>query len=171
MTPTADNLPHLRETLEAYAQALLAAYRENLLPRNAGGDLITTATARVEQPDGSTWLVVFNLQEYWKYVEEGTRPHWPPPGALIPWIRVKPILPTPDSRGRLPTEKQLDFLIRRKIAREGTTGSHDLERAEEQLRAEWLPKIQRALIQDFADETKVYVLEQFRELNPEPVEL
>ena len=171
MTPTSDYMPHLRETLEAYAQALLAAYRDNLLPHNAGGDLITTASARVEQPDGSTWLVVFNLQEYWKYIEDGTRPHWPPPGALIPWIRVKPILPRPDSRGRLPTEKQLDFLIRRKISRVGTEGSHDLERAEDQLRAEWLPKIQRAIIQDFAEETRVYIVEQFRELNPEPVEL
>lgn len=175
-------MPHLRGTLEAYAQALLQAYRDNLLPRNAGGDLITTATARVEQPDGSTWLVIFNLQEYWKYIEDGTRPHWPPPGSLIPWIRVKPILPRPDSRGRLPTEKQLDFLIRRRIAGKapdghggfkpgGTTGSHDLERAEEALRAEWMPKIQQALIQDVSEEMRVYVVEQFREINPAPVEL
>lgn len=164
-------MPHLRATLEAYAQALLQAYRDNLLPRNAGGDLITTATARVEQPDGTTWAVIFNLQEYWKYIEDGTRPHWPPPGSLIPWIRVKPILPRPGKDGRLPTEKQLDFLIRRKIAREGTTGSHDLERAEDALRAEWMPRIQQAIVQDFSEEMRVYVVEQFREINPAPVEL
>ena len=164
-------MPHLRETLEAYAAALLQAYRDNLLPRNAGGDLITTATARVEQPDGSTWLVIFNVQDYWKYIEDGTRPHWPPPGSLIPWIRVKPILPRPLKSGKLPTEKQLDFLIRRKIAKEGTTGSHDLERAEDALRAEWMPRIQKALLQDLSEELRLYVVEQFREINPAPVNL
>lgn len=178
---TADSMPHLRAVLEEYGAALLAAYRENLLPRNAGGDLITTATARVES-DGEQWSVVFNLQDYWKYIEDGTRPHWPPPGSLIPWIRVKPVIPSPDSRGRIPSEKSLDFLIRRRIAGKapdgnggfkpgGTTGSHDLERAEQDLVGQWLPRIQQALALDASEHLRVYITETFREINPRPVEL
>lgn len=167
---TAESMPHLRAELEAYGAALLAAYRDNLLPRTAGGDLITTATARVET-DGTAWEVIFNLQDYWKYVEDGTRPHWPPPGALIPWIRVKPVIPRPDDRGRLPTEQQLDFLIRRKIARDGTAGSHDLERAEQDVLPRWQQRIARALLLDANEWTRVYMTETFRELNPRPVEI
>lgn len=167
---TAESMPHLRAELEAYGAALLAAYRDNLLPRNAGGDLITTATARVET-DGTAWEVIFNLQDYWKYVEDGTRPHWPPPGALIPWIRVKPVIPRPDDRGRLPTEAQLDFLIRRKISRDGTAGSHDLERAEQDVLPRWQQRIAKALLLDATEWTRVYMTETFRELNPRPVEI
>lgn len=168
---TAESMPHLRAVLEEYGAALLAAYRDNLLPRNAGGDLITTATARVEA-DGENWEVIFNLQEYWKYIEDGTRPHWPPPGALIPWIRVKPVIPRPDEKtGRIPSEKSLDFLIRRKISKEGTTGSHDLERAEKDLLPQWQDRIARALLQDASELTRVYITETFRDINPAPVEI
>ena len=163
-------MPHLRAVLEQYGAALLADYRDKLLPHNAGGDLITTATARVET-DGGAWEVIFNLQDYWVYIEDGTRPHWPPPGALIPWIRVKPVIPRPDDRGRLPTEKQLDFLIRRKIARDGTAGSHDLERAEQEVLPQWLMRIQQALAEDATEWTRVYVTETFRDVNPRPVEI
>lgn len=168
---TAESMPHLRAVLEQYGAALLAAYRDNLLPRTAGGDLITTATARVET-DGAAWDVIFSLKEYWKYIEDGTRPHWPPAGALLPWIRVKPVIPRPDERtGRLPTEKQLDFLIRRKISKKGTQGSHDLERAEHDVLPRWQQKIGKALLQDATEWTTAYVTETFRELNPAPVEI
>lgn len=168
---TAETMPHLRAVLEEYAAALLADYRDKLLPHNAGGDLITTATARVSTATGMTWDVIFNLQDYWKYIEDGTRPHWPPPGSLLPWIRVKPVIPRPDDKGRLPTEKQLDFLIRRKIAREGTQGSHDLERAERDVLPDYMEKIHKALLQDATEWTTTYVTESFRELNPAPVEI
>ena len=87
--------------------------------------LASTVTAEVEQ-NGTTYAVVLNLQDYWKYVEEGTRPHWPPRDAIRHWIEVKPVLPRPDEDGRIPKPEQLAFLIQRKIAKVGTKGTHDL---------------------------------------------
>ena len=47
---------------------------------------------------------------YAPYVEYGTRPHWPPKGALQPWA----------ARHGFPAGSLGDFLVRRAIARRGT---------------------------------------------------
>lgn len=62
--------------------------------------------------------------ETWKYVEFGRKPgRRPPMDAILSWIQVKG-LPRSGSlqrtyQGKLPTEKQLAFLIARKIGNEG----------------------------------------------------
>ena len=48
-------------------------------------------------------------------VELGTKPHWPPPGALTDWVRL--VLGVEEDE--VPS---VEFLIRRKIARVGTDG-------------------------------------------------
>ena len=48
--------------------------------------------------------------EYAPHVEWGSRPHWPPRGALQPWAR----------RHGFPAGSVGDFLVRRAIARRGT---------------------------------------------------
>ena len=109
--------------------------------------LASTVTSTVEV-NGTTYSVVLNLQEYWKYVEEGTRPHWPPPSAILHWIEVKPVIPRPDEKGRIPTPKQLAFLIGRKIAREGTKGTHDLKETTDTLLGYYEDRIKEALETD-----------------------
>lgn len=109
--------------------------------------LASTVTSTVEV-NGTTYSVVLNLQEYWKYVEEGTRPHWPPPSAILHWIEVKPVIPRPDEKGRIPTPKQLAYLIGRKIAREGTKGTHDLRETTDTLLGYYEDRIKEALETD-----------------------
>lgn len=109
--------------------------------------LASTVTSTVEV-NGTTYSVVLNLQEYWKYVEEGTRPHWPPPSAILHWIEVKPVIPRPDEKGRIPTPKQLAYLIGRKIAREGTKGTHDLKETTDTLLGYYENRIKEALETD-----------------------
>ena len=109
--------------------------------------LASTVTSQVEV-NGTTYSVVLNLQEYWKYVEEGTRPHWPPPAAILHWIEVKPVIPRPDEKGRIPTPKQLAYLIGRKIAREGTKGTHDLKETTDTLLGYYEDRIKEALETD-----------------------
>lgn len=109
--------------------------------------LASTVTSQVEV-NGTTYSVVLNLQEYWKYVEEGTRPHWPPPSAILHWIEVKPVIPRPDEKGRIPTPKQLAYLIGRKIAREGTKGTHDLKETTDTLLGYYEDRIKEALETD-----------------------
>ena len=86
---------------------------------NASGTLSQSIKGKVKQ--NGKWLEVsISLEDYWKYIEYGTKPHFPPVDKIKEWIRVKPILPRPLSNGKLPTNDQLAFLIGRKISKVGT---------------------------------------------------
>jgi len=63
--------------------------------------------------------IVGSNVEYAPYMELGTRPHWPPPGALEVWAR---------------RHHMSEFAIRRKIAMYGTEGRHYLRGAFEKSR-------------------------------------
>jgi hypothetical protein len=52
--------------------------------------------------NGRYLTISLNLQDYWKYVEDGTRPHFPPIEDILQWIKVKPVLPR-KRKGKLPT--------------------------------------------------------------------
>lgn len=66
--------------------------------------------------DGRYFTVSLLLEDYWKYLEAGTKPHFPPPDKILQWIKIKPVLPRADKNGKLPTENQLAYLIGRKIS-------------------------------------------------------
>lgn len=109
---------------------MLELYRNQLIDKNinASNTLSNTASTIVEV-DGTSLMVSFNLEDYWKYVEYGRRPGKRPPiDAIEQWIKVKPIIPDPIN-GRVPTTKQLAFLISRKIGMEGTKAQRPLEKA------------------------------------------
>ena len=57
-----------------------------------------------------TQAIIGSNVAYAPYVEFGTRPHWPPQGALQPWAQ----------RHGFPAGKAGDFLVRRAISRRGT---------------------------------------------------
>ena len=86
--------PNITSVLETYAEELRKLYRENLVKSDALAteQLYNTATYQVTR-DGLTWEVSLSLEDYWKYVEEGTKPHWPSEEAITKWVRVKPVIP------------------------------------------------------------------------------
>jgi len=144
---------HTAAALQAYGDAVAAAYKDELLgdDRIATGDLINSVKAVVIGPDGGQIEVALDVAAYWKYVEYGTRPHWPPPDAIRKWIEAKPVIPTAFRNGKLPTLEQLTFLISRKIARFGTVGTHTLAHTLEEVNAEWADRIAEALAEDVGD--------------------
>lgn len=120
----------INQAITNIVERMLELYRNQLIDKNinASNTLSNTATTIVEV-DGTTLSVSFNLEEYWKYVEYGRRPGKRPPiDAIERWIKVKPIIPDPIN-GRVPTTKQLAFLISRKIGMEGTKAQRPLEKA------------------------------------------
>lgn len=149
MTDTLYTFEHTEAVLREYAAAAEELYKDNLLAdgRVATGELIDSVRTEVSV-GGRTVAVDMHLADYWKYVEFGTEPHWPPPGALLKWIEAKPVIPRPDSRGRIPTPQQLDFLIRRKISRVGTEGKPTLSTTVAQLNEQYLPLIEQAITED-----------------------
>ena len=102
--------------------------------------------------------VSLQLKEWWKYVEEDTKPHFPPPDAMLNYIKAKPILPKPDRNGKLPTPNQLAYLIGRKISEVGTTGTHDLGNTLEEVNKISSEKIEEATLEDVNDDVISIIL-------------
>lgn len=97
---------------------------------------------------GMNYEVTMDLKKYWKYVEYDTKPHFPPPQDILNWIQIKPIAPRPFDNGNIPTEKQLAYLIGRKISQEGTKGSHDLEKTKDAIIPFYKERLSKALGHD-----------------------
>lgn len=139
-------------TLDEYAQKAEELYKRKLTDKgiNASYKLLNSVETVVRRNDDE-FTVTINLEDYWIYVENGRGPgKFPPIDKILEWIRVKPVIPYSDSRGRLPTEEQLAFLISRKIAEQGTEGRKVLYETVEELNRYYLPLLQQALDRDFA---------------------
>lgn len=139
-------------TLDEYAQKAEELYKRKLTDNsiNASYKLLNSVETVVRRNDDE-FTVTINLEDYWIYVENGRGPgKFPPIDKILEWIRVKPVIPYSDNRGRLPTEEQLAFLIARKIANDGTEGRKVLYETVEELNRYYLPKLQQALDSDFA---------------------
>ena len=94
---------------------------------NASGKLSNFKTECVMS--GSFFEVYFNLQDYWKYVENGRKAgKFPPVNAIKDWIQIKPVVPRAIN-GRVPTTDQLAYLISRKIATKGIEPKKLLKRS------------------------------------------
>ena len=139
-------------TLDEYAEKAESLYKQKLTDKgiNASYKLLNSVETTVKRGD-DTFTVVINLEPYWIFVENGRNAgRFPPIDKILEWIRIKPVIPYSDSRGRLPTEEQLAFLISRKIAEQGTEPRRVLAETVEELNNYYLPKLQQALDRDFA---------------------
>ena len=99
---------------------LLERYKKTIenSGHDASGELVNSASYKVNF-NGRYVEVIFTIQDYWKYLENGTKPHFPPIEAIEQWITVKHIVPTAIN-GRVPSTKQLAYLISREISISGT---------------------------------------------------
>lgn len=79
------------------------------------GRLRASITPEVRTRGKTVRGVVGSNVQYAPFVELGTRPHWPPPGALATWARRHGI--------------ENEFLVRRAIGLRGTKAVKFLERA------------------------------------------
>ena len=111
----------------------------------ASGNLLANISTKIEV-DGSVYTVILNSLNYLKYLETGTKPHWPPTEPILKWIKDKR-LPTREYTGdkSLPTEKQLTYLVRSKISKEGTEKNFIIAETIEELNEIYLKRLQEAL--------------------------
>jgi hypothetical protein len=115
------------ELYRAGLEAVLLVEREvkERTPSGVGGGagLKGSIAGRATRPgiDGAIGVVGSPLN-YAIPVELGTKPHMPPVEPLADWARFKLGLSDQEARG-------VGFLIARKIAREGTKGTHMFGRA------------------------------------------
>ena len=111
----------------------------------ASGNLLASISTKIEV-NGSVYTVILNSLDYLKYLETGTKPHWPPSEPILKWVKDKR-LPTRELTGdkSLPTEKQLTYLVCRKIAKYGTEPSKIIAETIEELNEIYLKRLQEAL--------------------------
>lgn len=115
--------------IESIAQRVVDAYRKILADEGINASSRLSDSAEVEVSLNNTKLVIsLMLEEYWKYVEYGRGPGKRPPiDAIENWVRIKPVIP--DARnGKIPTQRQLAYLISRKIGWEGTHSRHAINK-------------------------------------------
>lgn len=137
------------EVLKGFSESLQSLYKQNLIDNNipATGELVNSVQANVSINE-NTHQVVLTLEEYWKYIEYGRKPgKFPPPDKILSWVRSKPILPVENS-GRIPTEKQLSFLIGRKISEKGIEARPILENTISDLYDQFINNITSAFADD-----------------------
>ena len=167
-------LTELQKVLQDFATDIRDRYRDVLANNDhiASRKLVDSIKTQVVVGDNA-YEVTMTLEDYWKYVEEDTPPHWPPRDAILKWIEVKPIIPRPDDNGRIPSPKQLAFLIGRAMAGKspnqeklknpngGTTGTHDLKQTKEDILPWWGEQISQALGHDIEN----YIRKLVRDTN------
>ena len=153
---------NLRDILEDYGKELVEHYRQTLTDKkiNASYELSNSLKYIINTQTKGRFEVNLSLLEYWKYIENGRKAgKMPPIDAIEKWVEIKPVLPRPRSNGKLPTQRQLAYLIARKIGLEGIAPKPILAENVENLNDVFLPLIEEAIAKDIQREVEMIVKE------------
>ena len=152
-------LPNVRKALEDYMNEVEKIYKGKLTKdgHKATGKLLNSIKVQVRLKD-TTYIGEIRLQDYWKYIEYGTKPHWPPKNAILKWIQAKPIIPR-SINGITPTNDQLAFLISRKISKFGTKAGGELGDTIDDVNRRYKTILEDALEKDVNDALAVIMTE------------
>ena len=163
------DLSELQKVLQDLANDIRDNYKEHLqyndrytergVPSGYSKRLIDSVTTQVVVGDNA-YEVTMTLNDYWKYVEDDTRPHFPPVSKILEWVNIKPVIPRPDANGRIPSPKSLAYLIGRAISERGTKGSHDLEKVKDGVIPMYRERIAAALERDMGNYIRKIVVEK-----------
>lgn len=150
------DFPEVYAVLADLAHDVEVGYKDTLMAdghyTTLGSEVTLLQSVKTQVVTGDRYYeVTMDLNDYWKYLENGTRPHWPPREAILNWVRIKPVLPRPDSLGRVPSKNQLAYLISRKISKVGTKASHGLERTKDAVITAYRDRLKEALGHDIQD--------------------
>lgn len=145
---------NLQNALKSFIDDFIATYKGLLIrdDKKATGNLISSLKGVEIEFANNRMSGSVSLASYWKYVEYGRRPgKFPPVGKILEWVKVKPVIPRPIN-GIKPTEKQLAFLISRKIARDGIEPGNQFREALDLTWAKHHKNISDAISIDIAEE-------------------
>ena len=154
-------LTELQKVLQDLANDIRDNYKEHLEFNDRytkEHKLIDSVKTQVVVGDNA-YEVTMSLNDYWKYVEYDCKPHWPPVSKILEWVEIKPVIPRPLASGKIPSPKQLAFLIGRAIYEHGTTGTHDLEKVKDGVIPWYKEKIAIALGHDMENYIRKLVME------------
>lgn len=109
------------------------------------------------------YRLTFVVADYWKYFEYGRGPGgMPPVDEIEKWINVKRLIPK-SYNGKIPTTRQMAFMISRSIGKNGTEGhfvldkvlrSTELDSKMRDIKNEVVTTIINEIIEDYNDKIK-----------------
>lgn len=144
--------PELMKVLNEYSLRFEELVKAKMIKPNskgwnrvASGQLLASIKTNVQTKTGGIYEVYLKHLDYLKYIEFDTRPHFPPIQAIVKWVKDKGLPVGDGKKGHLPTEKQLGFLIARKISKVGTKGTPIVANTQEELNAIYIPRMEEAL--------------------------
>ena len=145
---------NVKAVLNKFGKLLVEEYRNNLTDKNVNASkTLFNSVNYVVESNVKTFEVILNLEEHWKYVENGRKSgKFPPISAIEKWIEIKPVLPRPFANGKLPTTKQLAFLIARKSGLEGIAPKPLLQQSIDDVFALMFEELEEALAKDVQTE-------------------
>lgn len=125
----ANMLTGVEALLNQYGDEIEKRLKKNLQDRgsNATRSLYQSIVSLPVESKGNRTTLTIQLNDYYKWVDEGRKAgKMPPKGVFEKWLLNKPQalqkFKSSSPKGRV-NLKSLDFVIRRKIAREGTKGN------------------------------------------------
>lgn len=126
---------NLRKVLNQYREELISSYNAEI-----GNDKHTLQVIIAEHKDHFDINIVG--PEEVKFINSGrSSGGFPPPNKIEDWVKRK-------ITTEMPRAKQLSFLIGRKIAEQGTSGNHILEKIINQLFTKYSPLLEEAIEKD-----------------------
>lgn len=154
MVTNKNNFPNLTNVLNDFGRFLVDEYKDNLIlnDKNASNNLYNSINYSIKKGN-KEFNVLLELNHYWKYIENGRKAgKMPPISKIEEWIKVKPVLPRPNSNGTLPTTKQLAYLIARKIGLEGIKPQPLLQQSLDDVMGVMIEFIEEAIYKDLENE-------------------
>lgn len=107
----------IEQVIRDFQYAYMSAISDS--NHSATGNLALNQQYRINF-DGQYFTITLLLEDYWKYLEYGRRAGrgFPPIDAIRKWIRVKPVLPRPMEISQEQANRNLAFIIGKKIKEE-----------------------------------------------------
>lgn len=143
---------NLQQALDDFTKDVAETYRRLLLRdgKNATGELISSIKPMTPELVNGIFECSLSLAPHWKYVENGRKPgKFPPIDNILEWVKTKPQLARPNRLDRKEiSQKQLAFLVARKIATKGIQPGNQLEEAMDIVYARWKDRIDAAITAD-----------------------
>lgn len=149
---------HLYNILNEYALTVISTYKQKLQSnnKNATHSLERSLNYYIDFDSGNEIKVVLTSEDHIEFVENGRLPTrnggtGEVQRKIEDWIVAKNIIPHEDERGRIPTIKQLSFLIARKIHTEGYSGTGLLKETVEEVYNQFEDRINEAIEMDVSE--------------------
>ena len=149
--------PNLERVLNEYGTAIVENYKRALTDKNvnASFDLYNSVKYIVESDNGR-FEVNIELMDYFIHIERGRKAgKFPPISKIEEWIKIKPVLPRPMANGKLPTTKQLAFLISRSIAENGIEPKPLLQDRVDNVNLVFWKDIEDAVVKDLGIQVEI----------------